>query len=101
MVYEVMKISGLGLTQATEQNDFVNDVESNVPLVNLGVPQGSILFPFLFSTYIDDFEKATNYFSFSLYADDASLTATGKNLDVLLQKVNSELPAFHEWLCSK
>ena len=96
-----MKISGLGLTQATEQNVFVNGVESNVPLVNFGVPQGSILGPFLFSTYINDFEKATNYFSLSLYADDASLTATGKDLDVLLQRVNPELPAIHEWLCPK
>ena len=30
----------------------------------------------------------------------ASLTATGKDLDVLLQRINSELLAIHEWLCS-
>ena len=51
-------------------------------------------------TYINDFEKATNYFSLRLFADDTSLTATGKDLDVLLQRINSELPAIHEWLCS-
>ena len=72
---------------------FVNGVESNLLLVNSGVPQGSILGPFLFLIYINDFDKATNYFSLRLFADDTSLTATGKDLDVLLQRINSELPA--------
>ena len=35
-----------------------------------------------------------------LFADDTSLAATGKDLDILLQKINFELPAIHEWLCS-
>ena len=83
-----------------KQKVFVNGVESNFLLVNSGVPQGSILGPFLFLVYINDFEKATNYFSLRLFADDTSLTATGKDLDVLLQRINSELPAIYEWLCS-
>ena len=83
-----------------KQKVFVNGVESNFHLVNSGVPQGSILGPFLFLIYINDFEKATNYFSLRLFADDTSLTATGKDLDVLLHRINSELPAIHEWLCS-
>jgi len=77
-----------------KQKVFVNGLESNFLLVNSGVPQGSILGPLLF------FEKATNYFSLRLFADDTSLTATGKDLDTLLQRINSELPAIHEWLCS-
>jgi len=35
-----------------------------------------------------------------LFADDTSLTATGKDLDVLLHRINSELPAIYGWLCS-
>ena len=83
-----------------KQKVFVSGVESNFLLVKSGVPQGSILGPFLFLICINDFRKATNYFSLRLFADDTSLTATGKDLDVLLQRINSELPAIHEWLCS-
>ena len=83
-----------------KQKVFVNGVESNLLSVNSGVLQGSILGPFLFLIYINDFDKATNYFSLRLFADDTSLTATGKDLDVLLQRINSELPAIYEWLCS-
>ena len=69
-------------------------------LISSGVPQGSILGPFLFLIYINDIVKSTNYFSVRLFADDTSLTATGKDLEVLLQRINSELPAIYEWLCS-
>ena len=38
----------------------------------------------LFLIYVNDIVKANKYFSITLFADDASLTATGKDLDVLL-----------------
>ena len=73
---------------------FVNGVESDFLEVNSGVPQGSILGPVLFLVYINDIVNATNYFSIRLFADDTSLTvADGKDLDLLLQRINSELPA--------
>ena len=79
---------------------FVNGVESNFFSLNSGVLQGSILGPFLFIVYINDMVRATNYFTVRLFADDTSLTAVGSDLDVLIQRINSELPPVYEWLCS-
>ena len=79
---------------------YVNGVFSDSLAICTGVPQGSILGPLLFLIYINDIVKVTNYFSLRLFADDTSLTATGKDLDQLLQKINQELPAIYEWLCS-
>ena len=83
-----------------KQKVFVNGVESDFLKVNSGVPQGSILGPVLFLVYINDIVNATNYFSIRLFADDTSLTAAGKDLDLLLQRINAELPAIYKWLCS-
>ena len=44
--------------------------------------------------------KSNQLFFPKTICDDTSLTATGKDLDVLLQGINSELPAIHEWSCS-
>ena len=82
-----------------KQKVFADGVESNFYFLKSGVPQGSILGPFLFIVYINDMVRATNYFTVRLFADDTSLTAVG-DLDVLIQRINSKLPPVYEWLCS-
>ena len=76
-------------------------VNHSIPLSKLDVYGiRDILGPVLFLVYINDFVNATNYFSIRLFADDTSLTVAGKDLDLLLQRINSELPAIYKWLCS-
>ena len=49
-------------------------------------------FPILckFLLYINDFTQASKMFSMRLYADDTSLTVSGKNIDDLLYQINLE-----------
>ena len=83
-----------------KQRVSVNGIFSDTLQISSGVPQGSILGPLLFLLYINDFIQASKMFSMRLYADDTSLTVSGKNIDDLLYQINLELPNVHDWLCA-
>ena len=57
--------------QQRRQIVYVNGVFSNIQAIKLGVPQGSVLGPILFLTYIHDFSRATTNFSPRLFAEDS------------------------------
>ena len=54
-------------------------------------PQGSVLSPFLFLIYINDFHNSSAKFSFYLFADDTSLLYAEKNVKSLEETFNNEL----------
>jgi hypothetical protein len=74
------------------RKQFVNINNSNSRLleINIGVPQGSGLGPLLFLTYINDLPSCTGFLPF-LFADDTNLLAQGQNIDDLVAFVNDEL----------
>lgn len=81
-----------------EQYTEVNGVQSKPSKINYGVPQGSILGPLLFLTYIRSLELAGLKGRYFLYADDMLLVYKEKSLEILEQEVNCDLHKYHEWL---
>ena len=74
----------------------VNGHQSNVCRLEVGVPQGSILRPLLYITYVNDFPNSIS-FSARLYADDTCLVLHDNGLSQLEQKIISELKKLKTW----
>jgi hypothetical protein len=75
----------------TDRKQFVcvNGMSSNLLNILISVPQGSILGPLLFLIYINDLPLCSQLGSL-LFADDAALLAKHKDLNELLNFVNTE-----------
>ena len=61
--------------------------------VSMGVPQGSILGPTLFSVYINDIALAVGDSLIHLYADDTILYTSGPSLDTVLTNLKTSFNA--------
>ena len=98
--------SALNLIRSYLQNrkQFVrnNDMESPLADLTTGIPQGSILGPFLFLIFMNDFHRSSNLFRMINYADDTTLISTvsafhsdlpGRSIDDELRKISSWLTA--------
>ena len=70
--------------------------ESDLQTIKCGVPQGSILGPFLL--YINDLPQVSEYFMPILFADDTNLFATGYNLNDIVSEINTEIANIYAWV---
>ena len=73
------------------------DKQRNIETITCGVPQGSILGPFLFLIFVNDLHKVTKYLDPIMFADDTNLFYSHKNITTHFQIVNSELKLVNEW----
>lgn len=75
-----------------------NNISSDTQVVKHGVPQGSILGPLLFITYINDLADIPNSPDLVMYADDTNLFFASRSLNALQNMVNAYLIHLRDWL---
>ena len=76
----------------------VNGVDSNDREIEVGVPHGSCLGPFLFRIYINNLPQAIQDSSLTMYADDTNLCHKSHDLTQLNEAINSDNTKLENWL---
>ena len=75
----------------------IGSSKSSEKYIKIGVPQGSILGPILFLIFINDLPRVSNELSYTLFADDTTLTYSHSNYPYLLNSLNVELELINSW----
>ena len=84
-----------------QQNVQIDNVHSGLKKVIHGIPQGSILGPRLFITYINDMRYVSSFLKYVLFADDTTIIGACNDINLLNKEVNHELIALSQWLSIK
>lgn len=80
-----------------QQYVHINGHSSSIKSIRSGVPQGSILGPFLFNLYVNDIVNISRSTKFIIYADDTSLFFTGDTASDLIDTANDTLEKLAKW----
>ena len=76
----------------------INGSLSSNRVLPCGIPQRTILGPFLFFLYISDLPNCLMHSQAQIYADDTHLTLAGNSFDSIELNLNEDLASVSEWL---
>ena len=98
---ETIKIFESYLKNRTQKTSLKSlDVISTPKEVSIGVPQGSIIGPLLFSLYVNDMSKIADAPKTLLFADDCAMVIAGDSLQEVEAKIGDISPLIFDWLCA-
>ena len=86
------------LTKRTQQVHWQGETSQRQD-ITVGVPQGSILGPLLFTLYINDLPDCLDE-KVHMYADDSTLMSTDKTLAALETKMSASFHQMAKWMAS-
>ena len=89
---------GCHATSVVDKQEPAAGVKSSARIVHAGVPQGSKLSPSLFSFYLADMPRSTEPVKRVCYADNITVWASGVQIPVLEQQINSYLEEMSTFL---
>lgn len=75
-----------------------NNNLSEAKIVPIGLAQGTQLSVCFFLLYVNDIVKVVNYGKMYLFADDAVIIVTNKNINEAFNQMNSDLKNVYKWL---
>ena len=76
----------------------VNGFDSEYRDMKHGVPQGSVLGPFLFLTYINNLHTAIKFSTVHQFADDTNLLISNESFKTVQTQINLDLKYLVKWL---
>lgn len=77
----------------------VNGVRSKLQQIDIGVPQGSLLGPRLFTIYVNDLPNSSETGCIHMFADDTTIYYLGKGVEEIIDALNLILNDFKVWCC--
>ena len=87
-----------GYLEDRRQRVRVGEVKSTWSVVKRGVPQGSILGPFLFILYVNDLPHTIQQCQVRQYADDTTLVHVSCNVQDLVSGLTDDLENVAKWV---
>lgn len=75
----------------------IGNEKSDLEMISYGVPQGSVLGPLLFLTYINNISSIGLKGEISLYADDTCLFYFGNDISYLIKQAQEDLNSLQSW----